>query len=342
MWLKNLTMLPVSVLLPFHNAQKTLVAAVDSVALQEVSFAFEIVLVNNASTDESTEIADALSKKYNNIRILNEPRKGIAFALNTGLKNIHAKYVARMDADDISLPGRLRKQHDFLEQNPEFGLVSGLIRFGESEDHATGFKQYVKQLNAWQTEDDLYRYRFVESPFAHPSVMFRYALITKFGLYTEQPEPEDYELWLRWMQQNVPMKKLDDEVLQWHDSPERLSRSHENYSSEAFDRVRYRYLAEWLKPRLSALPPIYAWGGGKLATRKLKLLESLAGFKTAGIIDLKEKPGSALPHIHFSNIPAPGQIFIISMVSNRGRYREIEDFLTRKGYVPEKDFVLAQ
>lgn len=332
----------VSVLIPFYNAEETLVAAVESVASQTVSFPFEIVLVDNASTDTSPEIARSLAKKYNNITLVYEARQGISFALNTGLKNVRGKYVARMDADDVSLPGRLQKQHDFLDRNPEFGLVSGLVKFVSNLPDATGYKQYVKQLNAWQTEEELYRYRFVESPFAHPSVMFRHELVTRFGPYTEQPEPEDYELWLRWFKQNVRMKKLDDYVLEWHDSPRRLTRSHENCSPEALDRVRYRYLAEWLKPRLSSLPPVYVWGGGKLATRKLKLLEPLAGFKTAGIIDLKSKPASAIPHIHFSDIPAPGKIFIISMVSNRGRYLEIENFLTRKGYVFERDFVLAQ
>lgn len=327
-----------SCVLPCFNAEATLERALRSLSEDPVDFPAEILFVDNASTDGSADIARKLAVADNRIRILHEPVKGIAYALNRGLAEARGRYIARMDADDFSLPGRLQKQVNYLEQHPHIGLVSGLVEFEGNVSDALGYAEYVRQLNTWQTEEELYRYRFVESPFAHPSVLFRRELIDRYGPYTINDEPEDYELWLRWFAAGVRMAKLPEPVLRWYDSPGRLSRSHVHYAAEAFDRVRYRYLADWLRQKRADLPPLYVWGGGKLATRKMKVLETLTGIPVRGIIDIKEKAG----HLHFSNLPPAGEIFVLSLVSNRGKYLEIENYLRERGYVAERDYVLAQ
>lgn len=332
----------VSILLPVHNGGSTLRRAVDSL-LHQTYADFEVLLVNNASSDNTGQIIQAYVKSDARVRSLFEPRKGIAFALNHGLRAARGKYIARMDADDVSFPDRLRKQVNFLEQHAEIGLTAGLVEFcGNS--NSQGYAEYVRLLNALQTEDELYRHRFVESPFAHPSVLFRKELTDLYGPYTEADEPEDYELWLRWFRHGVRMAKLPEPVLQWHDSPTRLSRTDIRCSAEAFDRVRYRYLALWLQHRqqTAGLKPLYVWGGGKLANRKMKLLEQLSGIPVAGIIDLKAKKDTALPHIHYADLPEPGNLFVVSMVSNRGKYREIDAFLQQRGYRAGQDYILAQ
>lgn len=336
-------MLPiVSILLPVHNGAATLRRAMDSLLEQHYPH-FELLVVDNASTDETPAILNEYVALDARVRTLHEPRKGIAFALNHGLRVAQGKYIARMDADDVSLPMRLERQVDFLERHPETGLVSGLVEYAGTGTESEGYQEYVHQLNRWNSPSRMYHYRFVESPLVHPSVLFRKTLVDAYGPYTEADEPEDYELWLRWYGHGVRMDKLNEPVLRWHDSPTRLSRIDERCSAEALDRVRYRYLARWLMLRnANGLPPLYVWGGGKLATRKMQLLESLSGIPVAGIIDIKEKKDTYLPHIHYLNIPEPGAIFVVSMVSNRGKYQEIDDFLKQRGYVGERDYVLAQ
>lgn len=326
----------VSILLPFHNAEAFFHRAIRSVIDQ--SFAsWELVLVNNASADNSLSIAQSTNDPR--IKIIDEPVKGIAFALNTGLRHCSGRYIARMDADDVMLPERLELQAKFLDEHPHIGLVSGLVEFVSQVEDARGYEAYVQQVNAWRTEDEIRHHRFVESPFAHPSVMFRKELVEKYGGYDTSGVPEDYELWLKWMDKGVRMQKLAVPVLQWRDHPNRLSRTHANYSAEAFDRARCSYLARWLKERAAHLPPLYVWGGGKLARRKIKLLEE-HGVRIKGLIDVKPL-NTSLPFIHYRELPSPGKIFIISMVSNRGRYAEIRDYLTARGYVMEKNFMLA-
>lgn len=331
----------VSILLPVYNGEATLRGAVDSLLGQDYA-QFELLLVDNASTDGTAEIIREYANRDVRVRALYEPRQGIAFALNHGLREAKGRYVARMDADDVSLPGRLRRQVDFLDQHPEIGMVAGLVEYDTAAAVSEGYAEYVKQLNRWDTEERMYRHRFVESPFAHPSVMFRKALVDTYGYYTETGnEPEDYELWLRWYRHGVRMAKLPHPVLRWVDSPGRLSRVASYCSAEALDGLRYRYLAQWLKEQKN-LPPLYIWGGGKLANAKMKLLQTLSGIPIAGIIDLREKKNTPLPHICYLDLPEPGNVFVVSMVSNRGKYQEIDAFLMQRGYVCGRDYVLAQ
>lgn len=330
----------VSILLPYHNASSsTLKEAISSIIEQDFQD-WELVLIDNANgqDDELAGFIDALVYKGKNIKHVNEPRKGIAYALNTGLKYSSGNYIARMDADDVMLPGRLRLQCEFLDAYPNTGLVSGLVSFSSSLIESRGYEEYVRQVNSWITEEDIYHHRFVESPFPHPSVMFRRELVEQHGAYSTASIPEDYELWLRWMHRGVRMSKISFPVLRWNDHASRLSRTHSNYSPEAFDKVRYHYLASSLLPRLSSLPPIYIWGG-KQARKKATLLEEL-DVKISGYIDVKS-PGANDSFIHYLDIPAPGKMFIISMISNRGKYAEARDFLLERRYEFERDFILA-
>src|SRR5690606_26108982 len=201
-------------------------------------------------------------------------------------------------------------------------------------------EKFVEQINAWKTSEEIYLHRFVESPLAHPSVMFRKSLLEIYGGYSLDAVPEDYELWLRWMQHGVKMYKPPQKVLLWNDHTQRLSRNHHHYSREAFDKVRYQYLSQWLKPKLKYLPPIYVCGGGKFARVKIRLLESLS-IPVKGIIDFKERKISEKNFLSYEEIPPPGNMFIVSLISNRGKFSEVRGFLEARGYINGKDFILA-
>src|SRR6056297_406605 len=112
----------ISVILPFQNAETTLSEAVQSIVNQTFPD-FELLLVDNNSSDNSRNIACKWAKKDQRISLLEEKRPGVAHAMNCGLKNAGGRFVARMDADDISHPERLEKQLLFLKKNPDTGLV---------------------------------------------------------------------------------------------------------------------------------------------------------------------------------------------------------------------------
>jgi len=330
----------VSVLLPFYNPGVHFESALASVINHE-DCAFELILVNNNSDPVSVEIASELERKFDHVKLYHENEQGIAFALNKGLTFCKSRYVARMDADDLMLPGRLKLQFDFLETNHHIGMVAGLVTTLNDVQGAEGMDFFTNQINELLTERSIYHHRFVESPFAHPSVMYRKSLIDAFGHYNSSGIPEDYELWLRWFSHGIVMSKIPHEVLLWRDHGNRLSRNHPDYSRTAFNHIRYRYLVQWIKSKPDQTKPVWIWGGGKFSKKNAKVLTE-NGITVAGFIDIfpeRKIPGFEV--LHYSQIPPPGEIFIVSMISNRGKNKEVEQYLLDRGYQPDRDYILA-
>ncbi len=120
-------MLGLTVLMPVHNGAAYLSEAVDSILRQSLRD-FELLIVDDASTDESIAIIERY--KDPRIRLLkSSERLKLSGALNLGLDNARGDYVARMDADDISLPRRLEIQVQYMNRHPEIGMCGSWIRY---------------------------------------------------------------------------------------------------------------------------------------------------------------------------------------------------------------------
>ena len=165
-----------------------------------------------------------------------------------------------MDADDVSQPARLARQRARLDAAPSLGLVATRVRFDGDRVRGAGYARYVDWTNGLLSHDAIRLGAFVESPFAHPSVMFRRAVVARHGGYADGDFPEDYELWLRWMDAGVRFGKVDAELLVWNDPPTRLSRTEPRYSTGAFYRIKCLYLARWLKRQVDPSREIWLWG----------------------------------------------------------------------------------
>jgi len=192
----------VSVLLPVFNAAAAACRAIESIRRQSLR-QWELIVVDDGSTDETAELLRRLAAAEPRLRVVTIPHGGIVNALNTGLASVRAPLVARMDADDESHPDRLAAQVTLLRDRPEVGLAGCLVEFGGDRQRQAGYARHVDWLNSVVSSDDIALNRFVESPFAHPSVMFRLALTREHGGYRHGEFPEDYELWLRWIEAGV-------------------------------------------------------------------------------------------------------------------------------------------
>ncbi|UII30950.1 glycosyltransferase [Fulvivirga ulvae] len=329
----------VSVILPVFNSAATIKRAIDSILAQTFKD-FELIVVNDGSTDNTQSIVTELAIADNRIKCYHLTHGGIARALNFGIKMCNSKYIARMDADDTSYPDRLQLQFDYLEKHPEAGLVSGLVKYIGDASKNKGYLKYVEWINGVTEPQQIALKRFIESPFAHPSVFFRRKLIHKFGGYSEANVPEDYELWLRWLHHDVSMHKIDKVLLNWYDSSGRLSRTTGNYSSENFYKVKAYYLANFLVQKLTYTPAIYIWGAGRTVNNRVKPLLSF-GLEVSKFIDVKARKDSKF--IHFSEIPSrpdPGKLIILSFISDRKGKIEVHEFLSRRGYQEGRDFLM--
>lgn len=175
----------ISVLMPVFNGEKYLAEAVDSI-LNQTFTDFEFIIVNDGSTDATAKILAGYGDER--IRLVSSEHKGLVYCLNKGLELSAGKYIARMDADDISIPQRLQIQYDFMESYPDIGICGGNYR-------VLGGK-YVSKLPA--TDADIRATLFGQSAFCHPTVMLRKDVLDKSGLRYDKDffRAEDYRLWI--------------------------------------------------------------------------------------------------------------------------------------------------
>jgi len=178
----------VSVLMPVYNGEKYLREAIDSI-LNQTFTNFEFIIINDASADNSRAIIENCNDER--IRLLNnDQNQGLPYCLNRGLDAARGEYIARMDADDISLPERLEKQIAFMEEHNEIGLCGTWIKyFGEKD-----------LVLAFPSDDATIRCKLLfENNIAHPSVVVRRSLLVDNNLFYNPAFKfaEDYDLWSR-------------------------------------------------------------------------------------------------------------------------------------------------
>lgn len=329
----------VSVILPFYNAGLVLHRAIESIASQSL-MEFECILINNNSTDKSVEIAQNQTTKDERFILIHEPKQGVMFASNAGSEKARGKYIARMDADDLSYPNRLKLQAEFLDKKPEFGAVSGLVKHISHSEHTKGFARYVEWVNSVKTYKEILNNQFVESVIVNPSAMWRKEIADKYGMYKHGDFPEDYEMWLRWLSKDVKIEKLNETILDWYDSDTRLTRTQKIYSDSAFYRIKTKYLAQWLEKNNPFHPHIAVWGASRISRRRARLLKQY-GIEIDFYIDTSRIRELDLEIVYYNEIPPPQEVFILTYIKQMNARKEIQDFLHGRGFVEGQNYMLV-
>ena len=274
----------VSVLMPCYNASRTINEALESINRQTLSD-IEIIAVDDGSDDNTLEILNNWTDREDRLKIISNQHSGIVDALNTGLTACESKYVARMDSDDRSHPDRLQQQAEYLDSHLEIGVVSCKVK-GFPQTHVRrGFELYMNWLNELQTNEQIRREIFIESPLPHPSVTFRRDQIIKAGGYLDNGWAEDYDLWLRLYLSGAGFAKIPQYLLEWREHPSRLTRTDSRYSLENFLRAKAYYLA--CGP-LQGRDGVIIWGAGMIGRRLSKHLVR-AGMPLCAFVDIDMK-----------------------------------------------------
>ena len=333
----------ISIILPVFDAAATVGEAIDSM-LAQTEPDWELIAVDDGSTDDSLRVLHAAARRDERIRVLAREHRGLVPTLNDGLAAARGRFVARMDADDVALPERLLRQRRHLEQRPEIGVVATRVSFDGDPARQAGFARHVDWSNTLLSHDEISLARFVESPIVHPTVMFRRELVERAGTYADGAFPEDYELWLRWLEAGVRFEKLPDPLLRWRDAGSRLSRVDPRYATDAFYRVKAFYLARWLARENPHHPKIVVWGAGRVTRRRVEHLAA-HGIEVAAFVDIDArkigKTIDGVPVVSMEKLPPPGQAFVVPYVASVDARRLIETQLRAFGYRPGRDYIPA-
>ena len=183
----------VSVLMPVYNGERYLREAVESILNQTYSD-FEYIILDDGSSDSTGSILDEYAARDRRIVLAhNETNIGIARSLNRGLELARGEYIARMDADDVSLPGRLAAQVVFLDAHPEVGVLGTAARLSDQ-------KGILGREIRFPVDHVLLRWRlcFFKNPINHPTVMMRKTRVLMVNGYDPNLDTaQDHNLWCR-------------------------------------------------------------------------------------------------------------------------------------------------
>jgi len=222
----------ISVVMPVYNGEKHLAEAIESILLQTCDD-FELIMIDDGSTDGSLAILRQYEKRDARIKLISRENRNLATTLNDSIDLAQGVWIARMDQDDIALPHRFETQLQWLEQTHADICGSWVQRFGSSD------KRVVRLC---ETDAAIKIRMLFANPFAHPTVMMRSALARQLRYDKAWEKAEDYDLWERaaeagWQMTNVPEALL---LYRLHES--QIS-SATSYQHQLCQKIRKRY---WL------------------------------------------------------------------------------------------------
>lgn len=184
----------VSIVLPTRNRAKLLCLCIESICKQSFKD-WELLVVDDGSTDNTGDLMKELTKKDSRIRYLKIARSnipGISYYLNLGIKSSHGKYIARIDDDDTwCFEDKLKQQVEFLESNPDYVLVGGGVNMVDANNNVL-YKYFKKEK-----DEEIRRYALLSCPFDHPTILFRKDISDSIGGYGNYKVAEDWEFFLR-------------------------------------------------------------------------------------------------------------------------------------------------
>jgi glycosyltransferase involved in cell wall biosynthesis len=240
----------ISVIMSVHNGEPFLCESIDSILGQ--TFAnFEFIIVDDGSTDCSGEIIARYAKSDSRIVVISQRQKGPTKSLNAGIRRARGLWIARQDADDVSLPNRLQTMVDFLKLNP---TVAAAGSWSEIMDE-TG-------RSLWTLKFPIGHERISwamigTTAIVHPSAVMKREAFVRYGVYNEDyTYAQDYELWTRWIRLGAKLANVPKVLVRYRTSANQISRKlfkDQSISSEQSAQVYINFIVgERLDPELIA------------------------------------------------------------------------------------------
>lgn len=264
----------VSVVMPVRNSASTLPEAVASLRQQDLK-EIEIILVDHGSSDSTAELIHSLRVEDRRIRSLRSDGTFVE-AINEGCRRARADLIARMDGDDVAHPNRLSKQLQLLQSNHKLDACGTRVRIRKRGHDSKkisppegGYQRYETWINSLVNEAEIMRERFVDSPVPNPTTMIRRSVFESLNGFSDPSWAEDYDFWLRFMEQGFRIAKVPEVLLDWYDSPDRSTRNLPRYELDQFQLAKAFYLSRVPRVRKNG---VIIWGAGPIGKQMARFL----------------------------------------------------------------------
>jgi cellulose synthase/poly-beta-1,6-N-acetylglucosamine synthase-like glycosyltransferase len=328
----------VSILLPARNAAGTIDLAVRSL-LGQTFTDFELIAIDDGSSDDTGARLRVHARGDSRMQVHTGPGRGLIAALELAVPLCRSEFFARMDADDESLPTRLEKSVRALDADQSLaGVGTGVEIFREDQPPSPNLIGYGQWLSSLITPELLFNESLVESPLCNPSTMVRRSVLERVGPWHEGDFPEDWQHWLRFLQQGHKLICLPEVLHRWRDSDTRLTRTDARYRREAHLALK----TEFFSKRAVAQKELILWGAGDVGLKVSRLLRA-KGHRLEQFVELHPrkigKKLEGIPAISPDQLAPPSERrHLLATVGAKGARAEIRAWLVEKGWVEGRDF----
>jgi len=311
----------VSVLLPVRNAAPWLAASLQSL-MRQTETEFEVVAIDDGSTDASGEILEQAARRNRRMIVRHTRREGLPAALNRALSLAHAPWIARHDADDLSHRRRFERQLAWLDSHPEIDVIGTQLRLFPASGTGAGMRRWGAWHNSLLAHEDMHRDLLVDSPLAHGTAVIRRTVLEQAGGWHERGWAEDLDLWIRLFAQGARFAKLPETLYGWRQHPHSSTRTDPRYSHANFMSLKVAALdSGFLRPGRRA---ILLGAGRSLECWRTALGARIAASCEIGRWHLQAFPGPG-PYV-IALTAAPARRRWRTRLAGSGR-RELEDFI---------------
>ena len=258
----------ISILVPFKNTESFLVECLDSI-LQQTYTNWELLIVDDGSTDSSYQIVKNYAVKDDRIHLLSNDGSGIIEALRTGYKQAKGRFLTRMDSDDIMALNKLEKMQQSLVTHGEGHLALGKVRYFSNAGIGDGYKRYETWLNNLTSQGTNFNEIYKECVIPSPCWMLYKTDFDHCGGFTPNTYPEDYDLAFRFYKQGLKCIPSNEILHHWRDYTVRASRVDTHYAENSFLELKVHYFLELSRVKEKT---IIIWGAGSKGKKVAQLL----------------------------------------------------------------------
>ena len=255
--------------MPVKNAGKFLHQCLTSIS-DQIEQHWELVAVNDHSTDDSKQILHHFAQDDERIKVLDNNGSGIISALQTGYQLASGNFIHRMDADDVMPPIKLQVLKQLLLENGQGHVVTGKVSYFAEEQLSEGFLKYEAWLNNLCESNSHWKEVYKECVIPSPCWMVYRSDFEQCGGFDKDSYPEDYDLVFRFYQNNFKVIASTETLHLWRDHGARASRNLQQYQENGFFKLKVKYFK---KLDFDKARPLILWGAGKKGKTVAKLLQ---------------------------------------------------------------------